>query len=158
MKKNPRPYILSVLAALAVGGLSALLTRGGMGLYEQINRPPLSPPPVVFPVVWTVLFILMGISAAMVWENRDKAPEAVKSALRTYDLQLGVNFLWSIIFFNFKAFTAAFFWLLLLWGLIISMITKFNAIRPTAAALQLPYLIWVTFAGYLTFAICVLNK
>ncbi len=158
MFKKIKPYIVSVLIALAVGGLSAFFTRNSMDLYRDIITPPLAPPGWLFPVVWTILFILMGISAAIIYTDKT-APETEKrSALYTYALSLLVNFFWSLIFFNLRAFLFAFIWLLLLLYLIIRTIMKYYKINKTAAYLQIPYLIWVTFAGYLTFAIWYLNR
>ena len=153
-----KPYIISVLIALGVGGLSAFFTRNSMDLYSTINTPPLSPPSILFPIVWTILFVLMGISAAMIYTDTNASPLSKKSALSTYALSLIVNFFWSIIFFNLRAFLFAFIWLLLLLFLIVRTIMKYYKINPTAAYLQIPYLVWVTFAGYLTFAIWLLNR
>ena len=153
-----KPYIISVLIALGIGGLSAFFTRNSMDLYSSINTPPLSPPSILFPIVWTILFVLMGISAAMIYTDTNASVLSKKSALFTYTLSLIVNFFWSIIFFNFRAFLFAFLWLLLLLFLIVRTIMKYYKINPTAAYLQIPYLLWVTFAGYLTFAIWLLNK
>lgn len=153
-----KPYVISVAIALAVGGFSAFLTQDNMDLYARINTPPLAPPGWLFPVVWTILYILMGIGAALVYVNRDKAPEAAEDALRVYVLQLIANFGWSIVFFNFEAYLFAFIWLLVLWVLILAMILKFREISPVAAYLQIPYLVWVTFAGYLNLVIYLLNR
>lgn len=153
-----KPYVISIAIALAVGGLSAILTKNNMEVYNTINRPPLSPPMWVFPVVWGILFVLMGISSALVWVNREQDIETASSGLRIYALQLIVNFFWSIIFFNMQAYLFAFIWLLLLLALIIMMIIQFRKISPLAAYLQIPYLLWVTFAGYLTFMIYLLNR
>ncbi len=158
MTKKIKTYILSILIALGVGGLSALSTRNNMSLYRDIITPPLSPPSVLFPIVWTVLFILMGISAAIIYLDKDAKPADIDSALLTYALSLIVNFFWSIIFFNQRAFLLAFIWLLLLLFLIVRTIVKYYKINPTAAYLQIPYALWVTFAGYLTFAIWYLNR
>ncbi len=158
MWKKIKPYVISIAIALAVGGLSALLTKNNMQVYDTINRPALAPPMWLFPVVWSILFILMGISSALVWVNREKDVETASSALRIYGLQLIVNFFWSIIFFNMQAYLFAFIWLLLLLALIIIMIVQFRKISPLAAYLQIPYLLWVTFAGYLTFMIYLLNS
>lgn len=157
MLNKIKPYIVSVFLALAVGGLSALLTNGGTGLYQEIITPPLSPPSALFPIVWTILFILMGISAAIIYTDKSASPPQKRSALYTYALSLIVNFFWSIIFFNLRAFGFAFFWLLLLLFLIIRTIVKYYKINSLAALLQIPYLLWVTFAGYLTLAIWLLN-
>lgn len=158
MWKKIKPYVISIAIALAVGGLSALLTRNNMEVYDTINRPALSPPMWLFPVVWSILFILMGISSALVWINRDENREDAFSALRVYGLQLVVNFFWTIIFFNMQAYLFAFIWLVLLWVLIVIMIIQFRKISPLAAYLQIPYLLWVTFAGYLTLMIFLLNR
>lgn len=156
MLKKLKPYIISVIIALAVGGLSALLTKNNMSIFEKINMPPLSPPSVVFPIVWAVLYILMGISSAIIYKNGTDREE-VQSALKVYALQLAVNFFWSLIFFNMQAYLFAFIWLVLLWVLVIVMIVKFKKISPAAAWLQIPYLLWVTFAGYLSLMIYLLN-
>ena len=158
MWKKIKPYVISIAIALAVGGLSALLTKNNMEVYDTINRPALAPPMWLFPVVWSILFILMGISSALVWVNRDENREDAFSALRVYGLQLVVNFFWTIIFFNMQAYLFAFIWLILLWVLIIIMIIQFRKISPLAAYLQIPYLLWVTFAGYLTLMIYLLNR
>lgn len=156
MLKKLKPYIISVIIALAVGGLSALLTKNNMNIFEKINMPPLSPPSVVFPIVWAVLYILMGISSAIIYKNGTDREE-VQSALKVYALQLAVNFFWSLIFFNMQAYLFAFIWLVLLWVLVIVMIVKFKKISPAAAWLQIPYLLWITFAGYLSLMIYLLN-
>ena len=156
MLKKLKPYIISVIIALAVGGLSALLTKNNMNIFEKINMPPLSPPSVVFPIVWAVLYILMGISSAIIYKNGTDREE-VQSALKVYALQLAVNFFWSLIFFNMQAYLFAFIWLVLLWVLVIVLIVKFKKISPAAAWLQIPYLLWITFAGYLSLMIYLLN-
>ena len=156
MLKKLKPYIISVIIALAVGGLSALLTKNNMSIFEKINMPPLSPPSVVFPIVWAVLYILMGISSAIIYKNGTDREE-VQSALKVYALQLAVNFFWSLIFFNMQAYLFAFIWLVLLWVLVIVMIVKFKKISPAAAWLQIPYLLWITIAGYLSLMIYLLN-
>lgn len=155
--ENILVYAISIGIALLVGGLSALVTGGSMGLYEDIITPPLAPPSWLFPIVWTILFILMGISAAMIYNDRKASMAQKKSALYTYALSLIVNFFWSIIFFNLRAFFFAFIWLVLLLYLIINTILKYYKIKPLAAYLQIPYAIWVSFAGYLTLAIWILN-
>lgn len=158
MKKQTRNFIVSVAISLGVGILSALLTRGNMNIYEELNTPPLSPPSFLFPVVWTVLYVLMGISAAMVYNTRTSPLARRKEALTLYYVSLFFNFFWSIIFFNIRAFLFAFVWLLVLLALIILTIVKYYKINKTAAYLQIPYAVWVTFAGYLNFGIWLLNK
>ena len=153
-----KPYAVSVALALGVGGASALLSKGGIGLFQNIEKPPLTPPGIVFPIVWTLLYTLMGISSAVVFECRAGQREKTVSALRIYALQLAVNFLWSLIFFNARAFLTSFIWLLLLWVLILIMLNRFAQLSSTAAWLQIPYFLWVSFAGYITLAIYILNK
>ncbi|MCH5212039.1 MAG: tryptophan-rich sensory protein [Oscillospiraceae bacterium] len=153
-----KPYVISILIPLAVGGLSAWLIRDGMAQYIEMEKPPISPPAILFPIVWTILFILMGIGSALIYVNRDKNKETAEGALRIYGIQLAVNFFWSIIFFNMQAYLFAFIWLVLLWVLILIMILEFRKISHAAAWLQLPYLLWVTFAGYLTFAVWLMNR
>lgn len=139
MWRKIKPYVISVAISLGVGGLSALLTKNNMQAYQNINQPPLSPPMIVFPIVWSVLFILMGISSAIIYTNEKEAKAEIYSALKIYGLQLVVNFFWSIIFFNMQAYLFAFMWLLLLWMLIIMMIIPFKRISIVAAYLQIPY-------------------
>lgn len=157
MKEKIKTYVVSIAIALAVGGLSALLTMGNMNLYSEITKPALAPPSILFPIVWTVLYVLMGISAAMIYSEKENKPAEVKHALTVYGINLFLNFFWSIIFFNMRAFLLSFAWLVALWAVILVMIIKFYRIRPTAGILQIPYLIWVTFAGYLNLAIYILN-
>lgn len=157
MKEKAKRYVISVLTSLAVGGLSALLTSGNMDLYSEITKPALAPPSVLFPIVWTVLYILMGICAALVYGEKDSKPDEVKNALTVYGINLFLNFFWSIIFFNMRAFLFSFIWLVALWIVITVMIIKFYRIKPIAGILQIPYLLWVTFAGYLNFAIFLQN-
>ncbi len=152
--KKAKPYVLSILLALTVGGLSALATANNMNIYDKITMPPLSPPGWLFPVVWTILFVLMGVSAAIVFVSRSAEKE---SSLFVYAVSLVLNFTWSILFFNMQAFILSFVVLVALWVSIIITMVKYFTIDKTAAWLQLPYLIWVTFAGYLNAAIVLLN-
>ena len=152
--KKAKPYVFSILLALTVVGLSALATANNMNIYDKITMPPLSPPGWLFPVVWTILFILMGISAALIFVSDSAQKE---SALFVYAVSLALNFTWSILFFNMQAFILSFIVLVGLWVSIIITIVKYFTIDKTAAWLQMPYLIWVTFAGYLNAAIVILN-
>ena len=151
-------FAAQIALALGVGALSAWLTRGNMDLFRSIKKPPLTPPAAVFPVVWTILFILMGAGAALVQINRRGKEAAARAAMRAYALQLAANLTWSLIFFNARAFLLAFFWLLLLLWLIVLTVRRFALVSPLAAKLQIPYLLWVGFAGYLTLAIYLLNR
>ena len=158
MKKEIRTYSISIAIALAVGGFSALLTAGNMDIYSEITQPPLSPPSVLFPIVWTLLYILMGISAAMIFLQKKENPQASQKSFVFYGISLFLNFFWSVIFFNMQAFLFSFIWLLLLWVSVLLTILQYRKISPLAAALQVPYLLWITFAGYLNLAIFILNR
>lgn len=141
---------------LGTGGLSALLTREGMAHFARLKQPPLSPPAWVFPVVWTLLYLLMGLASYLVYTS-GRTRREVRTALSWYAAQLAVNFFWSILFFGMERFLLAFFCLLLLWVLILVTTAKFDRIRTAAGYLLSPYLIWVTFAGYLNLGVYVLN-
>ena len=155
--RNLKIFAIAIAIPLLVGGLSALLTRGNMQIYSEVRTPPLSPPAILFPIVWTLLYILMGVSSAIIWANRKKDIEAAQSGLAAYAVSLAFNFTWSILFFNFRLFGFSFVWLIALWILILVTILQYRKISPTAAYLQIPYLLWVSFAGYLTLAIAILN-
>lgn len=156
MKINWKILAVCVVIPLVVGGVSAVISMGGMEAFETLNQPPLSPPGWLFPVVWTMLYVLMGIASYLIWQARASKP-AKESALKVYALQLFFNFFWSIIFFNLKLYWFAFVWLLVLWVLILQCIRQFYPISKTAAYLMIPYLVWVTFAGYLNAGIAMLN-
>ena len=157
MWKKIKPYLISVLIPLGVGGLAAFLTRNSMDIYKEISTPPLSPPSWLFPVVWTVLYILMGISSALIYKESGSFNGIKEKALVTYGASLIFNFSWSIIFFNLKGFGVAVIILLILLFLIIRTILLYSKINRAAAYLQIPYALWVAFAGYLNIGIWVLN-
>lgn len=151
---NWKKLIISVAISLGIGLLSSLLTMNNQSIYDIINVPKFAPPGWLFPIVWTILYILMGISSYLISEENSST---TVSALTVYFIQLFVNFFWSIIFFSMKNFVFAFIWLLLLIILIVVMIYRFYKIRPVAAYLNIPYLLWVIFAGVLNFSIILLN-
>lgn len=153
MKVQWRKLIVCIAIPLAVGGLSAALTSGAMQSFESINKPAFSPPGWLFPVVWTILYILMGIASYLVLVSG----EPKGTALATYGIQLFFNFMWSIIFFNFNLYLFAFIWLVILWVLIFETTVQFYRISKPAGYLMLPYLFWVAFAGYLNYMIYLLN-
>lgn len=156
MKKRPFfAYLVFILLTEAAGLLSALLSSDGSGFYAMVVKPPLAPPGWLFPVVWAVLYALMGFGAARIWLTGPTRER--QQALLIFGLQLAVNFCWSPFFFNARAFGLSFLWLLLLWLLIVLMIADFRRLDRTAARLQLPYLLWVSFAGYLNYMIWQLN-
>lgn len=151
------PLLILLLTPLAVGGLSALFATppSFSSVYTAFTKPPLSPPAWIFPVVWTALYLLMGISSFLVYISNSTAKS---DALFQYGVQLFVNFCWSIIFFRFSAFFAALVWLIFLWILVFHLIQQVWDISKWAAWLLVPYLTWITFAGYLNFGIYLLNK
>ena len=170
MKIHWKSLIVCILIPLAVGGLSGFLARDGMQAFSELQQPPLSPPGWLFPVVWTILYILMGIASYLA---RKASPGSSKSSVHPgiagsslttvdpagtfYTLQLFFNFGWSLIFFNLQAYLLAFFWLVILWILIAITTILFAQKSRTAGLLMLPYLAWVTFAGYLNLGIWWLN-
>ena len=156
MKIQWKKLIICLVVPLAVGGLSALLTMDAMKTFSSVNQPPLSPPAWLFPVAWTILYLLMGLASYLVAVSGVRRTE-INAALTVYALQLAVNFLWSPIFFNWQAYLLAFLWLILLWVLILITLRRFVAIMPLAGWFLVPYLVWVTFAGYLNLGIYLLN-
>ncbi len=156
VKVKWKQLLIAVAIPLAVGGLSAFLTRDAMKEFAKLDQPPLSPSGWLFPVVWTVLFLLMGMASYLVWNASDPKGERGK-ALTVYSIQLAVNFFWTIFFFNLGWYLFAFAWLVFLWLLIVETILLFWKLSHTAGMLLLPYLAWVTFAGYLNFGIYLLN-
>lgn len=156
IKRNWKTYAVWILITEAVGALSGFLSRNGMDIYSSaVAQPPLSPPAVVFPIVWGILYALMGFGAARIYLSEPSAERSL--GLNIYAVQLVVNFFWSLIFFNAQAYGFAFFWLLLLWALVLWMILTFRKVDPLAALLQIPYLIWLTFAAYLNAGVWYLN-
>ena len=154
MKEKWKKLLICLAVPLSVGGLSAFLTRDGMKTFQTLKKPPLSPPAWVFPLVWSALFVLMGIAAYLVW-MRDSTGR--NGALALYGLQLALNFCWTLIFFNLQNHALAFFWLLLLWLVILLCTLRFFKETPAAGWLMVPYLIWVAFAGYLNAGVWLLN-
>lgn len=153
MKIQWKKLILCIALPLVVGGLAGLLTRGSMETFQSLNKPALSPPGWLFPIAWTILYILMGIASYLVLTSG----KPNRTALVVYVIQLVFNFFWSIIFFNFEAYLFSFIWLIILWILIFATMILFFRISEPSGYLLLPYLMWVTFAGYLNFYIYLLN-
>ena len=155
MKTNRKKLIICLAIPLAVGGLAALLS-GGMDTYQTLNQPPLSPPGWVFPVVWSILYLLMGYASYRILIS-DADPNAIRKALTFYFIQLVLNFLWPLVFFGLQWYFAAFILLLVLWVFIYLTMFTFGKIDGTAGNLLIPYLLWVTFAGYLNLGVALLN-
>ena len=155
MRVNWKKLLLFLAVPLAVGGLAALLS-GGMSDYAQLKQPPLAPPGWLFPIMWTILYLLMGYASYRVLTS-GAAPEDVRPALWVYGIQLFLNFLWPIFFFGQQWRLSAFFLLIALWILILVTMRLFSKIDERAGDLLIPYSLWVTFAGYLNFGIYLLN-
>lgn len=149
-----RPLIISLLITLGGGALVAFFTRNYMDTYSNIIQPNLAPPAAIFPIVWTVLYILLGISAYMVYESKFSLKT---KALVVYGAQLLLNFIWPFIFFSGDMFLLAFIVLMIMWALSLWMVALFYQIKPLAAYLQIPYILWLTFAAYLNLSIYLLN-
>ena len=154
--KKVLSLIKSIAIPLLIGLLASLLTMNSMQVFNTVNKPPLSPPAILFPIVWTILYILMGISYYLVVDS-EAQQEDIQKATRIYGLQLVVNFLWPTFFFNFQWYLFSFIWLLLLWGVVLIMILRFSTVSKIAAWINIPYLIWLTFAAYLNLGIFLLN-
>lgn len=153
--KKLRPYVYMTVLTEAVGALAGFLTRDGVKQFEAVPKSELTPPNIVFPIVWSILFFLMAVGAGRIIslpksENRT-------AALGVFAIQLAVNFFWSLFFFNLQAYGFSLLWLLILWALIVLMIYRFALVDRKAAYIQIPYLLWVTFAAYLNFAVWRLN-
>lgn len=155
--KSYTELFIFIVTAELVGVLSALVTGDFGGFFDKYAQPSLMPPAWVFPVVWVILYALMGISAYLVYSS-DGSDEAKKRALRIYAAQLAINFSWSIVFFRFEELWGAAGVIILLLVLVILMILSFKKVSPLAAALNIPYLLWVLFASYLNIATAVINK
>ena len=151
-----RDYAVWIIFTEIIGIIAGLLTSRSAEIYSQtVLKPPLSPPSVLFPIVWTVLYALMGIGIARV--RAKSTGKESDFSLSIYLLQLFFNFAWSFIFFSFAAFGFAFFWLIALWILILIMTVCFGKADRLSALIQIPYLLWVLFAGYLNLGVWVLN-
>ena len=154
-QKKYIPYLVSILGTLAIGGLSSIAVMTGLPAYEGLIKPPLTPPAAAFPVVWSILFVLMGIGAARIWLSGSNKRRA---ALALYGIQLTLNALWSVWFFGFQARFFAFIWLLMMIAAIVLMIKAFSKVDPLDGRIQIPYLLWSLFAAYLNFAVWYLNR
>ncbi len=156
MKIKWKTLLICIAIPLLVGGISGLISMNSMQTFAALEKPPLSPPAWLFPVVWTILYILMGIASYLIIAS-DTTQRETERALSLYALQLFFNFFWSILFFNLGLYWFAFAWLLVLWVLIGLCIIYFSRISNTAALLMVPYFLWVTFAAYLNAGVAYLN-
>lgn len=152
--------VVSLAIPLAVGGVAAIIAGDAMKTFGQFNQPPLAPPAWLFPVAWTVLYILMGLACFFVWTSpltRQLTASNKKFFFVIYGIQLVFNFFWSILFFNLEWHIFAFIWLIAMWLMILALIIWGRRNRPVVMWLLLPYILWVTFAGYLNLMIAILN-
>lgn len=152
--KKYRPYLVFTLISLAVGGLAAIPTVQGMPVYQQLIKPWFTPPPIVFPIVWNILYVLMGIGAARIWRSQSPGRP---HALFLFGAQLAVNFFWSVLFFGLHRHFLSFVWLILLIVTVFLMFQAFVRVDRWAGILQIPYLVWCVFAALLNFGIWLLN-
>ena len=152
--------IIAVALPLAVGGVSALLTSDAMAQFGRMNQPPLSPPAWLFPVAWTILYVLMGIASYLIWSWDGADPLGKRDrrrALAAYAVQLALNFCWSLVFFGAKGYYPAFAILVAMWALIVLLMYLAHKLSRPALYLLIPYLLWTTFAGYLNLGVALLN-
>ena len=155
MKKfDFKAFIIITVITFIVGSFFSFFTMNNMDTFKELNKP-INVPGILFPIVWSILYLLMSISCYIIYksENKDK-----KKALITYGIQLIINSLWTLIFFGFDAYLLAFIWLLLLFASVIFMMLVFYNIDKKAAYLNIPYILWIVFAGYLNLGIYILNR
>ena len=150
---NPLKLIIALVVTLAIGGIGSMFTAPAItGWYVNLAKPALNPPNWVFAPVWTTLFILMGLAAFLVWrQGLDK--KEIKIALAIFVFQLFLNVFWTLLFFGIHNPAVAFTEIISLWTAILALIIAFYQVNRTAAYLLIPYIVWVSFAAYLNFAI-----
>ena len=153
---------LAIIVPLGGGFIVSLFTRDAMAKFAEFNQPPLAPPAIVFPIAWTILYVLMGVASYLIWrKGRDSRKSTDKSASKTaliiYAVQLVFNFAWTPLFFLLDLFWFAFGWLMVMWVLIIILMVKTRQISKPAFYMLVPYILWCTFAAYLNCGIAILN-
>ena len=154
MDRNRKIRTAYIAFPVVVGALAGFLTRNGLSIYKNLNHPAFSPPAWLLPIIWTVLYLLMGIGSYLAASSPSRRKN---QSLRLYGIQLLLNFLWNLVFFRLNNYLLAFLVLLFLWYFILKMIAAFWSVSPDAAVLQIPYLLCVTFAAYLNLGIVFLN-
>ena len=157
MKFNLKLFIVFLGLPLFVGGLAGLITNNSMTIFQTLNQPPLSPPGFIFPIVWTILYVLMGIASYLVLSSENNT-KLVTTSLKFYLAQLGVNFIWPILFFSFELYLFSFIWILFLIFLVIRTTVLFAQISKPSVYFMIPYLIWLVFAAYLNLAVYLFNR
>ena len=150
-----KSLLINIAIPVSVGIISAIITGGGFDTYSQIVQPPLSPPPILFPIVWSILYILMGISSYLIVQQTEDI--RTNKSLIVYAIQLAVNFFWPVFFFGLKAYLFSFIWIILLIAAIITMTVLYYRQNKIAAYLQIPYILWTIFAAYLNLGVYILN-
>jgi benzodiazapine receptor len=156
-RNNVIKLIVSILVCQVAGGIGALFTTSSIPTwYATLNKPSFTPPSWIFGPVWTVLYLMMGIAAFLVWRKGLNDPQ-VKTALIIFVVQLALNALWSFLFFGLRSPLAGLVDIVLLWVFIMLTIVLFIRISTIAGLLLIPYLLWVSFATVLNFAIWRLN-
>lgn len=154
-KINIKRLLLFIAVPLCVGISAALICKDDFGLFQSLNKPPLAPPAWLFPVVWSILYILMGISSYIVYsEQRSISPPC----MRIYFIQLFVNFMWTILFFKLGQYLFSFLWIIILLFCVAKTAVCFCEVNKKSGLLQIPYIVWICFAGYLNIAVYYLNK
>lgn len=156
MKIDLKKLIKNLAIPLAVGLIAGFLTRGGVEEFNKTaDKPFFMPPAIIFPIAWTVLYVLMGIATYFIELSPQRENKAY--AMKLYYIQLGFNFLWSFIFFSWGSYLLALLWLIAMLILIVITTLEFYKIEPKAAYFMVPYVIWVAFAGVLNFSVYLLN-
>lgn len=155
MKKiNWKQLIIVILITFIIGSFFSFFTMNSMETFNELEKP-INVPSILFPIVWSILYLLMSILCYIIINSNDKRK---KSGVIVYGIQLVINSLWTLIFFGFEAYFLAFLWILLLILMVIYMIVLFYKINKTSGLIQIPYLLWIIFAAYLNFGIYLLNK
>lgn len=154
-RRKATVYLLSIALVTVVAALGSWVTARGLPAYALLEKPALTPPAIVFPIVWSVLYLLMALGAGRVFLSDRRGRD---SALAVYIPQLAVNLSWSFLFFGLGAYFFSFLWILLLLGLVVLMIRLFCRVDAAAGVMQLPYLLWLLLAAYLNLSIWLLNR
>ncbi|WP_167954744.1 TspO/MBR family protein [Anaerosporobacter faecicola] len=154
MKIRWKPLLISLAIPQIVGAVTGLVTSNSREIYQNLNKPDLAVPGYVFPIIWPILFLFMGIASYLIYCSDSKERE---KALRLYGINLLLVFVWSVVFFTFQAYAAAFLVIVAFWGVVFTMITMFTQISKVAGWILLPYFIWITYAGYLNLQVVLLN-
>lgn len=160
-KVNVLKLVIAIIIPLAIGILSSFITKDAMMTFNAMKKPSLAPPGILFPIVWSILYVMMGISSYILYESDTKNgtmnSKIKNKCLSLYVVQLVFNFFWSIIFFKSKLYVLAFMWLIILWLLVFALIVESKKINKIASCLLILYLVWMTFAAYLNIGIAILN-